>query len=209
MNTTLDYLKANIGECRELAVFRDQTSRDVVGIASVDAYRFHWDQQSRTVIFTSNTLIDEAWRGCHMIQKLGLSYLFREKLKNPLTPAFWFFDTYSYKSYLLLPRNFSEYWPKAGMETPQRVQKFIHDLSSHRFGDDWDPEQGIARRCQKKKLKPTVAPITEKHLADPHIAFYFSRNPNYAEGDRLVCLAPLTAKNILSIFTNAFRRIRA
>jgi hypothetical protein len=41
---------------------------------------------------------------------------------------------------------------------------------------------------------------------DPDVSFFQSVNPGHRDGDMLVCLAPLSAQNLLAAICNALRR---
>jgi hypothetical protein len=157
------------------------------------------------VIYTSHVLLREEYRGHNLIQRAGLLTFLRTRLRFPFRPVYWFFDTFSYKSYLLLPRNFREYWPRFDRQTPERERALMNQLATQFYGEAWRPAQGIVARSGRKRLRPETAPIDEK-LATPEVDFFVRANPGHAEGDMLVCLCPLKATNWLSVGVRALRR---
>lgn len=54
-----------------------------------------------------------------------------------------------------------------------------------------------------RSLSP--APIEAGLLFDPDIRFFETANPGHREGDMLVCLAPLTAGNLLGAIARRWR----
>src|SRR5581483_6857770 len=191
IDTVRSTFEAKLRELPELALFRT-TSGALVGMTSFEAYRVHHARRRRTVIFTSSVVIDERYRGQVILARLGARIFMREKRRHPFTPVDWLFDTFSYKSYLLLPRNFTEYWPRRDCATPPEVAAYIDALARDRYGEAWQPTRGIVARSGTKRLKPHTAPIDSRMLADPDIRFYDSLNPGHRDGDMLVCLCPLT-----------------
>ena len=91
------------------------------------------------MIYTAHVIIREAWRGLNLLQKLGARTFLATRLRHPLQPIYWFFDTFSYKSYLLLPRNFREYWPRREERTPERYAALIDQLAAQMYGGAWRP----------------------------------------------------------------------
>lgn len=180
----------------------------LVGVAGLDVYRVAWRARIRVVIFTSSVVTDERFRGRNLVLRTGLRVLLREKLRRPLAVAYWFFDTFSYKSYLVLARNLREFWPRRERAIPPDTLAFIDRLASDRYGPDWNRRTGIVRRSGDKRLRPATAPIDGALLSDPDVNFFEAANPGHREGDMLVCLAPLTAGNLLGAITRAGARGR-
>jgi hypothetical protein len=180
----------------EVSLWRERGGA-LVGLAGIDAYPVAWRGRTRVAIFTSSVVTDERFRGRNLVLRTGLQVLLREKLRRPLAAAYWFFDTFSYKSYLVLARNLREFWPRRERATPPDILEFIDALASPRYGPDWNRESGVVRRSGYKRLRPATAPIDATASSDPDVRFFEAANPGHREGDMLVCLAPLTASNLL------------
>jgi hypothetical protein len=177
----------------------------LAGLVSLDVYPVLWQGQTRIIIFTSSVVADERFRGRSLVLKTGLRLLLREKLRRPFAKAYWFFDTFSYKSYLIPARNFREFWPRRNQPTPADTAAFIDRLATERYGADWSRETGVVRRSGYKQLLPETAPIDGQSRSDPDVRFFAAANPGHRDGDMLVCLAPLTARNLFG----AIRRARS
>jgi len=161
------------------------------------------------VISTAHVLIRENWRGRNLIQKLGSRTFLATRLRYPLRPIYWFFDTFSYKSYLLLPRNFRTYWPRYDEPTPEPRAALIDQLATELYGPAWRPARGVVVRSGRKRMRETAAPLALRPDAGPELQFFARANPGHAEGDMLVCLCPLTLANWLAVARRAYqRRIR-
>src|SRR6266498_3794147 len=80
-------------------------------------YRDPADGRAFRVLSTSAVCLEPAYRGLNAVQRLGLSRLARERVRHPFSNVYWYFDTFSYRSYLLLPRNLAEYWPRRDRPT--------------------------------------------------------------------------------------------
>lgn len=181
----------------EVSLWRERGGA-LVGLAGIDAYPVRWRGWPRTVIFTSSVVTDERFRGRNLVLRTGLQVLLRETLRRPWATAYWFFDTFSYKSYLVLARNLREFWPRRDRVTPPDVAAFFDELASKRYGADWNRETGVVRRSGYKRLLPGTAPVDGTVSSDPDVRFFEAANPGHREGDMLVCLAPLSAGNLLA-----------
>lgn len=177
----------------------------LAGLVSLDVHPVVWHGRTRIIIFTSSVVADERFRGRNLVLRTGLRLLLREKLRRPLAPAYWLFDTFSYKSYLLMARNLREFWPHREHRTPADIALFIDKLASERYGPDWNSGTGVVRRSGVKQLRAQTAPIEGALRSDPDVSFFAAANPGHREGDMLVCLAPLTASNLLGALRRARR----
>ena len=181
----------------EVSLWRERGGA-LIGLAGLHAYPVRCQGRTRTVIFTSSVVTHERFRGRNLVLRTGLQVLLREKLRRPWATAYWFFDTFSYKSYLVLARNLREFWPRRGCTPPPDMLAFIDELASHRYGAGWNRETGVVRRSGYKRLLPETAPVEGTISSDPDVSFFEAANPGHREGDMLVCLAPLTVSNLLA-----------
>lgn len=206
VETERSYLEASLREFREFVLARDAAGV-LVGTTAIDAYPFRHEGRTTWVLFTAATVIDEAYRRRGILERIGVRTFLRVKLRNPLRRVCWLFDTFSFKSYLLLPRNFAVFWPRRDRPTPEPVRAFVDALATARYGDAWDRQRGIVRRSGRKRLRPRTAPVDEELLADPDVSFFESANPGHREGDMLVCFCPLGLPNWLRLARSSARRL--
>ena len=98
------YAENELFRRQHIATFRQ--GHALIGMAAIDVFGAKFRGRRIAVILTTNVLLRESWRGQNLIQKLGLRTFLRARLRYPFRPIYWFFDSSSYKSYLLLSRNF-------------------------------------------------------------------------------------------------------
>jgi hypothetical protein len=201
-----EYAEAELRRRDRVALFR--MNGVLLGMASIDVYPASFRGRQLAVISTSHVLLRENWRGRNLLQRLGLRTFLEARLRYPLRPIYWFFDTFSYKSYLLLPRNFVQYWPRRDAPTPEARAALIDALASAAYGPAWRPARGIVVRSGRKRLRETAAPLATDTAFGEDVAFFARANPGHAEGDMLVCLCPLDLRNWLSVAGKAWRRRR-
>jgi hypothetical protein len=175
-------------------------------MAAIDTYSTEFRGRKLAVIATSHVLLRENWRGRNLLQMLGLRTFLKTRLRYPLRPIYWFFDTFSYKSYLLLPRNFQTFWPRHDRPTPEPRAALIDHLATQTYGPAWRPARGIVVRSGQKRLRETAAPFGLGTDATAELEFFARSNPGHAEGDMLVCLCPLTVSNWLNLARKAIQR---
>jgi len=127
-------------------------SRALVGMASIDTIATSFGGRALTALYTSHVLILEEFRGLNLIRRVGLRSFLAERLRHPWWPIYWFFDSFSYKSYLLLPKNFRDFWPRFDGPMPEPVAALIDHLASRIYGTDWQPASGLVAASGRKRL---------------------------------------------------------
>ncbi len=201
-----DYACAELGKRQSIALFRMNGA--LLGMAAIDVHRNEFRGRRVIAIATSNVLIRENWRGRNLVQKLGFRTFLATRLRHPFRPIYWFFDSFSYKSYLLLPRNFRTWWPRFDEPTPEPVAALMDELATRGYGPAWRPARGIVVRSGQKRMLATAAPLNLTADSDPNLRFFATANPGHAEGDMLVCLCPLTLGNWLTLARRVLLRLR-
>ena len=200
------YAEAELRQRQSIATFRMNDS--LLGMAAIDVHPTEFRGRKLVVISNAHVLIREAWRGRNLLQKLGARVFLATRLRYPFRPIYWFFDTFSYKSYLLLPRNFRQFWPRYEEPTPEPRAALIDQLATQTYGAAWNPERGVVVRSGQKRLRSTAAPLVLGAGVDPALEFFARANPGHPDGDMLVCLCPLTLSNWLSLARKALQRLR-
>jgi hypothetical protein len=199
-----DYVEAELRKRQRIALFRMNGA--VLGMAAIDVHRHAFRGRKVVAIATSNVIIRENWRGRNLVQRLGFRTFLAARLRHPFRPIYWFFDTSSYKSYLLLPRNFRTWWPRFDETTPEPVTALMDELATRAYGPAWRPARGVVVRSGRKRMGATAAPLELTPDSDPHLRFFATANPGHAEGDMLICLCPLTLANWFTLARHAFTR---
>ncbi len=157
-------------------------------------------------LFSGDTIVDPAWWNQHDLSgvwgQLALSLIDRQ----PDRQLFWFLISKGYKTYRYLPLFFQEYYPRYDQTTPEFYERLLRSLGQQKFGERFDAVRGVVQaHTEDYTLRKSVASVSDHRLTSPHVQFFIDRNPNYASGDELCCIAPLTRGN----FTKAAYRVMA
>lgn len=198
------YVEAKLRGHDRLALFRSDADGSLIGMAAIQVEPMEFGGRKLLVIFTSHAIMDERYRGQNLIQRAGVHTWLRSLLRHPLRRKLWTFDTFSYKSYLMLARNLVEFWPRHDRATPAWEAAFMQHYGQLKYGDAW--HGAVVERSPQKRLLPQTAAWTPELLQDPNLAFYARMNPGHAEGDMMLCLVPLSFGNWWGIVSHAVRR---
>lgn len=173
------------------------------GFSTLLVYPTTASGQAMTVVCSGDTIVSPAaWRSMafprtwiHSVYKLDEFY--------PRARLIWLLLTSGYRTYRLLPVFWREFYPRFDRPTPPEWLDLLVELARQRFGAQFFPAKGIVRFARPQKLRGQLALVPPGRTADADIRFFLERNPGFAMGDELVCIADLHPDNL----TRAGRRI--
>jgi len=195
---------ADLDDKREVILVRDAADRSLQGFTTLLTYRHALEGRRLRVLFSGDTIIAAPYQGQTALQRAFVRYLMRLVVRHPREPVYWFLISKGYKTYLLLSRNFIEYWPRHDRPTPPHAAAILASLARDRFGDAFRPDTGIVRFDPPgPRLQDWVAPVAPSALAHPDVRFFVEMNPGWAEGDELCCVGRVD----LAMGLNYLRRL--
>ena len=157
-------------------------------------------------IFSGDTIIDRAFWGEQELVRAWCRFAGRILAAEPDTPLYWFLISKGYRTYLFLPLFYREFYPRRGTVAAHFEKGLIDLLASERFGSDYDPRAGLIRFPESHgQLSSDLAEIPPGRREHPDVQFFLSRNPQYARGQELVCLARIHPDNMKSFAATAVR----
>lgn len=177
----------------------------IQGVGGVRLFFPTWRGRTHGVIFTGRVYLDPSVRGNSLLQRIGVRYYLQRLRANPFQPVYWMFGSGSYKSYLLLPRNFRTYWPRPNTEVPARERTLLEAVSQSLGNPLYNPQTGIMSHPELVYLDGHIG-LNPADLHDPDVAFYARINPGQVHGDDVMCLCPLTPANWVSCLVRAIAR---
>jgi hypothetical protein len=192
--------EASLRTKHELVMLRDGAGT-LVGMGAVEMFEI----DGATIIHVGNTAFADETRGQSHVQRLGFRYFLRAKARHPLRPVYLAYTTFSWRTYLMLTRNFARSWPRRELALPEREGVLYRKIGARLLGERFEPETGLVRNLDRR-LRADIAAIPEKLANDADAQFFVARNPGYASGDAVLCLAPLDARNWWSVARRASRR---
>jgi hypothetical protein len=103
-----------------------------------------------------------------------------------------------FRTYRFLPTFFHRFYPCPAQPTPDWVRELMDVLGRRRFVDAYDAESGLIRAgAGAQALRAELAADRCRQTrVDPHIDYFFRRNPDHARGDELLCLAEFCDANL-------------
>jgi hypothetical protein len=199
-------------------VIRDQFERDLqeknwvleirrdgrlLGFSTLLVREAEHEGRALTAVYSGDTIVAlEAWRS-PALARAWIAAVNQLRTPFPGRPCYWMLLTSGFRTYRFLPVFWRDFHPRPDAPTPTPTQRLLDQLARAQYGSRYDATAGIVRLPQPQRLRGWLAKIPPGRLADPHVAFFLSRNPGHAQGDELVCLTEISDHNL----TRAGRRM--
>jgi hypothetical protein len=168
----------------------------LVGFSTLLAYTTRFDDKLVNVIYSGDTIVaPEAW-GTMALPRAWVAGV--QKLQSSLPPGrcFWLLLTSGFRTYRFLPVFWREFFPRFDCPTAPDTRRLLNQLARERFGDQFDPTNGIVRFTRPQRLNNGLKEVPPGRIDDPHIQYFLLHNPGYASGDELVCLTEICPQNL-------------
>lgn len=148
-------------------------------------------------VFSGDTIIDRAHWGEQELGRCWCRYVSCLYGEEPDIPLYWFLVSKGYRTYLYLPIFFDIFYPNYQTPTPEFEQAVLDTLAMAKFPTHYRPKTGVIEFPQSQgQLKPHLAEIPARRLQNPHVQFFLHRNPGFAVGCELACLAEISPSNM-------------
>jgi hypothetical protein len=182
---------------KAFVVILNDRSGQIVGFSTIGAWITKVAGRDLQVMFSGDTIVDHAHWGSPALASCWLRLAARIKSDAPKLPLYWLLIVKGHRTYRYLPVFAKCYFPAWNQQTPDDVRELMTQLATAKFGCYFDPDSGIVRFPQARgRLLNAWAAIPPKDAKRPEVKYFLERNPGYAGGDELVCLAEIAADNM-------------
>jgi hypothetical protein len=190
-NTDFETFLADLEEKQIVFMFRDQKTKKILGFSTIyQKKEFIPSAGKARFLFSGDTVMDRSIWGSKCLQIAFFSYIFRTKLLSPFTPVYWMLISKGFKTYMMMRRNFHNSFPAKDKKIPKRIEKAQHYFYKRKFGDLYDHDVNLIKfQTRKDSVKTSYSVVPESQ--NPQIQFFLERNPGYAQGDELACIAEI------------------
>ena len=196
-DVTWERFTADLAEKTHLLVFEDIRARGAVRLVGFTTILLG-TEIGDTSIFSGDTVIHEDFWGGKVLQKSFSKFLVRTKLRNPHRRVYWMLMSKGYKTYLLMRHNFPRSYPNAITPTPASAESFKNTFYGAKFGSAFDPGSSRIHFPEPHgSVRGTIADADATARENSEVRFFLERNPRYAEGDELACIAEIRLRDVV------------
>jgi len=186
-------------------LLRDRASSSIEGFSTLMRLRVAIEGMPIVAFFSGDTIVArERWNEA-VLPRLWGRHVLRLAAAETTPHVYWFLISSGYRTYRFLPVFFRHFYPTYASPTPPETKRVLDVLARAKFGAGYDAHSGVVRLERPTPLRSGTGEPAPARLRDPHVAFFLKANPDYARGDELACIAPLSPVNL----TRAARRTLA
>src|SRR6266404_1380839 len=140
---------------------RDKQTKEIRGFTTVKKVPL-WDGQRDAIgVFSGDTILDPTCWGDRTLKDGFTRYLLSLWLTSFGTPLYWLLISKGYKTYMLLAKNFVNYYPRHDAPADPKLARLVQAYSEKLFPGKYDKQRGILDFGEgAQRLRDEVAPIT-------------------------------------------------
>ena len=166
------------------------------GFATIAVAEHEFEGSRVREVFCGDTIVDHRFWGQLALGNTWIHLTGALKGQAPDTPLYWLFLVMGHRTFRFLPTFYHVYFPAHNRPIPAREKRLMDQMASARYPSQYDPRTGIMRFPEAQGfLKAPWHEIPERNRRRPDIKFFIEHNPNYANGDHMAFLCPLTLEN--------------
>tara|TARA_Y100000591_G_C21840619_1_gene705365 strand:- start:2225 stop:3010 length:786 start_codon:yes stop_codon:yes gene_type:complete len=210
-NATREKFEKDLLNKDKVIILRSRRDDMIKGFSTLKHINFNLSSGKKVRgIFSGDTIIEKEFWGDRALNIAFSFYLLKEKYKKPFEPLYWFLISKGFKTYLLLANNFPEYYPNPKVKTPKEMEEVMDEFSMQNYPDAYNPEtKTLCFGNNYDSLKKSVAPVDDILLSRyQKIKFFLEKNPNWEQGEELVCLGVFDWKVLATSIYKAFLKMR-
>lgn len=167
------------------------------GFSTLAVMEIYLNGTKYRALFSGDTIIDPNHWGDLSLSQAFIQLTARVKKQAPEHPLYWFLIVKGHRTYRYLPAFFHEFHPNHSNTISHHARQLMDALAVKRFGEDYDPKAGVIRFATPRgQLCSKLAAIPPKDQNNPHVQYFLEKNPEFAKGEELVCLAEISPQNI-------------
>lgn len=187
---------ADLAEKEWVLLFRDAGSGSPVGFSTQMLLEARVEGRPVRALFSGDTIIRRDYWGSQELVRAWLHLAGEQKARCGAAPFYWFLISKGYRTYLYLPLFFHAFYPRCDAPTPPFEQRLLETLAGAKYPGEFRAASGlIEHRGPHDRLRPELD-ASARRLRNPHVAFFLQRNPTYAEGTELACIAEIAPENM-------------
>lgn len=177
-------------------LLRENMTGRIVGFSTQVVFTHAFEGNLVRGIFSGDTVVAEAFRGTQALVRAWFRFAGEVLSRDPQKPLYWLLISKGYRTYLYLPLFFRHYSPAPGVQPDDITRRLMDTIARNRFGEVYDSTAGVLRFSERiGNLTSREAAIPTSRRDDALVDFFLQKNPGYASGDELVCLARISPEN--------------
>lgn len=191
-----------------VVILRDKTSGEIQGFSTLMILDALVSGEPIKAVFSGDTIVHRDYWGETELASVWGQFILSLIRSYTDVRFYWFLISKGFRTYKFLPVYFKEFFPRHDQQTPPFEAELLATLATLKFPSTYNPKTGVIHvEGSKDRLRPELAEVSEGRQEDPNVRFFLSKNPGYAEGDELACVAELSETNLKPIALRVVSRM--
>jgi hypothetical protein len=191
---------------KQWAILVQNAKGEVRGFSTLAFFDADVDGRQVRILFSGDTIVEREYWGDPALAAAWGRFALSAAEERPGEELYWLLVSKGFRTYRYLPLFFREFYPRYDRPIPDGLRCVLDAAAKVKYAATYDAARGLIRGdWAKDRLRPELAGVSAGRLSDPHVRYFVERNPTFAQGDELCCLAPIARDN----FTDAAHRVIA
>ncbi len=178
------------------------SSSQIVGFSTMMVIPANVNGRSVRFVFSGDTFVLPEYRSSTSLGiELGKNFLQIHE-QNPLSETYYILISKGWRTYRALPFMFRCFAPCVDRPNTEWEQKLMDEFGRIKYPSNYNSASGLIEfQGDVQRLKTNSVDAYPSNTSNKHISYFLKRNPNYLNGNELVCIARIDPGN----FTEAYR----
>lgn len=183
-------------EEKNFALLLDDDQGGLAGFSTILFYDSVHEGERVSVVYSGDTIVAPSHWNSPALSRSWIQAVMDLHARAQTSRLWWLLLSAGFRTYRFLPVYWRSFFPRYDIETPEASRRWMDELASARFGEQYSAAEGIVRFRNAYRLRPELAQPPAGKRVDPHVAYFLARNPGHLAGDELVCLTEIAAGNL-------------
>lgn len=173
------------------------TDNVIIGFTTFAINPKQCGQEDYSILFSGDTIIEPQYWGTQILAK-GWCFTVGQIIASDISKNwYWYLMSKGHRTYMFLPLFIHSYYPSLIPSQEDDIYKKIaNEVSIKLYGHCWKEKQGIIKfDSAHGQLNRKLSSDSYKKTKNEHVNFFLRNNPNFSQGDELVCVAKLELEN--------------
>lgn len=191
---TQDCFDADLAAKTWVILLLDEQER-IRGFSTQEIYAIEHDGKARQILFSGDTIVEPACWGSQELVRGWCAVAARMLREAGSKPCYWFLISKGYRTYMYLPLFFKCYHPHHE-DTSADLKSLLDTVAKAKFGSCYDSRSELIHfEPTQGRLAEGLNEIPQNREHDPAVSYFRQRNPDFAQGVELACLASISLDN--------------
>ncbi len=165
------------------------------GFSTQEIYDTQYDGETIRILFSGDTIVEpQCWGSQELVR--GWCAIVARMLKDAdHIKCYWFLISKGYRTYLYLPIFFKKYCPDyEGLGS--ELKPLLAKIAAEKFPTSYNENLGLIRfDSSQGHLRSNLCDVPKNRMENVDVIYFLERNPDYADGVELACLAEISIHN--------------